>query len=390
MPPAAQVRPQNHPANQAQGQVAGPVPNTIPFVNAAHEHTEPFLDQSIPLGASAVNVGPINIPSYGYLRHVFLECSFSGGTLGAGVLSADFPWNVFQSISLYDTNGAPIYGPLDGYATYIANIVGGYAFRQDPSQSPWFSSTINGAFFLRIPIEISHHDALGSLANQNSAATYQLNFTINPSTVVYSTAPTTAATLRVRGALEAWSLPNATDRKGVPQAQLPPAHGTTQYWSNQIRPIAVGNNTTALTRTGNLIRNLVFICRTAAGARSDGVFPNPAQIMWDARSMNMDTQNYRTQQWWEKCIMNARPTGVFVWNFNHSRDNIAGDDSPALWWATVQASRLELIGVSEVAGNAQIITNDIAPGEVTPTERYVETSATGFHPQVGAAVPGAM
>lgn len=388
MQPAAQVRPANHPANAQQGQPA-PMP-TIPFINAAHEHTEPFLDQSIPLGASAVNVGPINIPSYGYLRHVFLECSFSGGTLGAGALSADFPWNVFQSISLYDTNGAPIYGPLDGYATYIANIVGGYAFRQDPAQSPWFVSTINGAFFLRVPIEISHHDALGSLANQNSAATYQLNFTINPSTVVYSTAPTTAATLRVRGALEAWSLPNATDRAGRPQAQLPPAHGTTQYWSNQVRPIAVGNNTTPLTRTGNLIRNLVFITRTAAGARADNVFPNPAQIMWDARSMNQDTQNYRSQLWWEKSIMAARPTGVFVWNFNHSRDNIAGDDSPALWWATVQASRVEAIGVSEAAGNMQIITNDIAPGEVSPTERYVETSATGFHPQVGASVPGAL
>lgn len=389
MPPAAKVRPANHPANQAQGQ-GMPVANTIPFVNASHEHTEPFLDQSIPLGASAVNVGPINIPSYGYLRHIFLECSFSGGTLGAGALSADFPWNSFQSVSLYDTNGAPIFGPLDGYATYIANIVGGYAFRMDPASSPWFNSTINGAFFLRVPIEISHHDALGSLANQNSAATYQLNFTINPSTIVYSTAPTTAATLRVRGALEAWSLPNATDRAGRPQAQLPPAHGTTQYWSNQIRPIAVGNNTTALTRTGNLVRNLVFITRTVAGARADTVFPNPAQIMWDARSMNLDTQNYRSQQWWEKSNLVARPAGVFVWNFNHSRDNIAGDDSPALWWATVQASRLELVGVSEVAGNLQAMTNDIAPGEVTPSERYVETSATGFHPQVGAAVPGAM
>jgi hypothetical protein len=387
MQPAAQVRPQNHPANQ-QGNAAPTMP-TIPFVNAAHEHTEPFLDQTIPLGASAVNIGPINVPSYGYLRHIFLECSFSGGTLGAGVLSTDFPWNVFQSLTLMDTNGAPIYGPLDGYATYIANLVGGYAFKMDPAQSPWFSSTINGAFFLRIPIEISHHDGLGALANQNSAATYQLYLTVNPSTVVYSTPPTTAASLRIRGALEAWSLPNATDRAGRPQAQLPPAHGTTQYWSNQIRPVAVGNNTTALTRTGNLIRNLAFVNRNVAGARVDTVMPNPAQIQWDARSMNMDTQNYRSQAWFEKSNLSARPTGVFVWNFNHSTDNIAGDDTPTLWWATVQASRLELVGVAEVAGNVQIMTNDIAPGEVTPAERYVETSATGFHPQIGANSPNA-
>lgn len=386
MPPAAQVRPSSHPAN-AQG--ATPAMPTIPFVNAAHEHTEPFLDQTIPLGAAAVNVGPINVPSYGYIRHVFLECSFTGGTIGAGVLSADYPWNVFQSISLSDTNGAPIFGPLDGFATYITNLAGGYAFRMDPAQSPWFAATFNGAFFLRVPIEISHHDGLGSLANQNSAATYQLNLTVNPSTVVYSTAPTTAASLRVRGYLEAWSLPNATDRAGRPQAQLPPAHGTTQYWSNQIRPVAVGNNTTPLTRTGNLIRNLVFINRTTAGVRSDGVMPNPAQIQWDARSMNQDTQNYRTQHWFEASNIGTRPTGVFVWNFNTSSDNLAGDDTPALWWATVQASRIELDGVAEVAGNVQIVTNDIAPGEVNPAERYVETSATGFQPQIGASAPNA-
>jgi len=105
--------------------------------------------------------------------------------------------------------------------------------------------------------------------------------------------------------------------------------------------------------------------------------------------MNMDTQNYRNQLWFERSNLSARPTGVFVWNFDHSVDNIAGDDTPALWWATVQASRLELVGVAEVAGNVQIMTNDIAPGEVTPTERYVETSATGFHPQIGANSPNA-
>ena len=70
-------------------------------------------------------------------------------------------------------------------------------------------------------------------------------------------------------------------------------------------------------------------------------------------------------------------------------DNLAGDDTPALWWATVQASRIELDGVAEAAGNVQILTNDIAPGEVNPAERYVETSATGFQPQIGASAPNA-
>jgi hypothetical protein len=46
--------------------------------------------------------------------------------------------------------------------------------------------------------------------------------------------------------------------------------------------------------------------------------------------------------------------------------------------------------VNTVAGSIQVVTNDIAPAEVRPEERFVENSATGFHPNVGQPVPQAM
>lgn len=383
MPATAAPRP------RATAHAAPPVP-AVPFVAAAHEHTEPIFDVSVTPGAAAVNLGPFDIPSYGYARHITLQVTGTGGVLGAGALSADYPFNLFQSIAINDVNGAPIVGPLDGYAALWMNIAGGYAAKPDPRLSPWYVSTINAQFPLRLPFEISHHDGLGAVANQNSAASYRVAMTINPTTVLYSTPVTTPATFRIRGFLEAWSLPNETDLVGRPQAQTPPAHGTLQFWSFASRDVGAGAITMQLPRMGNLIRNLVVIARTAAGARADTVFPDPFRLTWDARTLLEETQLLRQQLMFERTIqLVSRDTGVYILDFDHSANNTSGDDTPALWLPTVQSSRMELQGNNTVAGNLQILTNDIAPGEVTPSERYVETSETGFHPQVGQSIAAA-
>ena len=400
MPAAAATRPSRTSRGQRPAD-AGVAPS-IPFTAAAHEHTEPAFDVTVTPGATVQNLGPFDVPAYGYARHLFLQCTASGGTLGAGVLSVDHPFDLFQSIQYTDVNGAPIFGPLSGYQTLWANIAGGYAFLSDPRLVQGFSNTINGGFYLRVPLEISHHDGLGALANQNSAAAYKIQFAINPTTALYSTAPTTPAAWRIRGFLEAWTLPNEVDIAGRPQAQAPPALGTAQFWSVRNVPVSIGNNTLLLTRVGNLIRNVVFIARNATqvagiGTRDNGCFPDPAQIQWDARIILNDTQFYRNAVAAERLAplfltasLNALDTGVFVYSFDHSIDNKAGDDAPTLWLPTVQSTRLEVDGTATVAGTLDMITNDIALGEVTPSERYVETSRTGFHPEIGASNPNAL
>lgn len=378
---------------QQQGRRQAPPMPPIPFTAAAHEHSEPIVtDTTLALGAAQQVRGPFDVPAYGFLRHVFLEVAMSGGTLGAGVLAADHPWNILQNISLVDVNGAPIFGPLDGYATLWANMIGGYAFRQDPRLGPWFSNTINGAFWLRIPIEISRHNGYGALANQNAAASYKLSWTLNTSAAAYSTAPTTPANVQVKAWLEAWSQPNQQDLTGRPQQREPIGHGTTQFWSSFTKAgLAAGNQTILLPRVGNLIRGLVFICRDGTGARSDTVGPNPLQLTWDARILNLESQNYRTQRMMEALeAPAARDTGVFAYSFANSIVGHDGDEDPNLWLPTVQSTRLELDGTSSTAGSIQVVTNDIAPAEVRPDERFVENSATGFHPNVGQPVPQAM
>lgn len=362
---------------------AAPSP-VIPFVAAAHEHTEPMFDVTVAGGApptAAAQLGPFDVPAFGYLRHIFIEVDASGGVLGAGALAADFPWNFISSITLSDVNGAPIFGPLDGYATLWANIIGGYAGgANDPRALPFYDATINGLFTFRIPVEIARHNGMGALANQNAAASYKLSITTAASTVTFATAPTTVPAFRIRGWLEAWTLPNEVDVAGRPQAQLPPAHGTTQYWSQFVKSTGVGANTTQLPRVGNLIRNVLIIARTTAAGtpRSDTVFPDPPTLAWDARSLRNDTQTYIIERMRSKLPdLTARDAGVFAYVFGDSDHGSIGDDDPTLWLPTVQSTRLELTGSSAAAGTLQVITNDIAPVEVIPAERFVETSASG-------------
>lgn len=373
------------PANGDRRMVLPP----IPFTAAAHEHTEPITtDTAGAIGAAQNPRGPYDVPAYGFLRHIVLEVDLSGGTLGAGVLSADFPWNVLQNIQLLDVNGAPIFGPLDGYAALWANIIGGYSYRQDPRLGPWYDGTINGTFLLRIPIEIARHNGYGALANQNAAAAYKLSYTVN-TTSVFSTAPTAPPNVTVKSWLEAWSQPTATDLTGRPQQREPVGHGTAQFWTSFTKAgLAAGQQNLVLPRVGNMIRDLVFIARDAAGARSAAVMPDPIQLVWDARQLRNESQNLHRQRLAESLENGVTlDTGVFAFNFNNLVLGHAGDEEPNLWLPTVQATRLEVAGNSAAAGTIQIITNDVAPVEVNPAERFVEQSRSGFHPALGQPVP---
>src|SRR3954454_11271906 len=103
----------------------------LPFTASAHEHTEPAFTVSSQIGTATVQFNPQDVPAYGYLRHIILEVAATGGSIGTAVANADFPYNLIQSITLQDVNGANIVGPMDGYSLYLANLIGGYAFNNN-------------------------------------------------------------------------------------------------------------------------------------------------------------------------------------------------------------------------------------------------------------------
>lgn len=369
----------------------------VEFTAAAHEHVEgAFFDVTQAMGTSAVQLGPYEIPAYGYMRSVVLLVTVSAaGALGTGVLNEDFPFTVFDSVTLNDVNGAPIVGPFSGFDLYLANLYGGYAFRQDPTLQPDYSAAYTTAsFMLRVPVEIHANTGLGSLPNQNAAASYKLAVTLSPLVNNFNSAgvgTATANTYRIRGYLEAWSQPDDADLAGRPQAIVPPRVGTTQYWSLFTKTMAAGTQTVQLPRVGNLIRALIFVLRTTTaaptGTRSTTNFPDPIEIRWDARQLIIEPRQLRRTYQSERYIFGTGgvPAGVFVYDLDHDTLGHGGNGTPELWLPTLQSTRLELVGSFGAAGELRVLTNDVAPVEINPAERYVETSETGFAPMpVGA------
>jgi hypothetical protein len=352
----------------------------LPFTASAHEHVEPAFTLTSALGAATVSFNPTDIPAYGYLRNIFLEFTVSGAT--GGTLATDGPWNIVQSVSLQDVNGANIAGPFDGYALYLANLFGAYANRSNPVDSPWFVGTApNPTFFMRIPAEISRSDGLGALANQNASANYKCSITLNTSTNVYSVAPTGTATVVIKGFLEAWTLPAPADNRGRPQAQVPPLLGTGQYWSARTQSVLAGANTIGFTRVGNYIRQVILVGRDGTGARNNASLPDPFQFNWDGMSILNADQKYMQQSIYEQTNGTLTlPTGVLVLSYN--KGGAAGDlgnDPSTLWLPTTQSSRLELTGTWAGSGSVQVVTNEVAPVDVDQATRYQFPNGSGAY-----------
>lgn len=375
--------------NQKQAQPAPKLP-VIPFTHAGHEHVEPAFDVSRTMVGNSQQLGPFDVPAFGYFRNIWLLVEGSGGAIGSGVLSDDAPYNVIQDVALLDVNGAPMFGPFGGYELYLANKWGGYQFNNDPDGQPNYSNTINPVFALRIPVEISHKTGLGALSNMNASANYKVQVTLAASSTFLSTVGSaTPPTVRVRGFLEAWTLPQPTSRDGLPQATMPPLHGTAQYWSKFVKQITAGENTIILPRVGNQIRNLVavFYNDDTPSVRNSSEYPDPLRVNWDARQLLNEARNYRQQLMFERYGAVGLDTGVFVYDFCH--DNGAhpgGEDDGHLWLRTVQATRLELVGTFGGAGNLTILTNDVAP--VAVANRFEEDSRSGGVPGAGEGFNG--
>lgn len=373
------------PAAPTKQQPKSNVP-AIPFPQAAHEHTEAFMDQTVIPGANTLALPPVDVPAYGFARSILFEVAVTAaGAIGTGVLHEDYPWNLFTSIALLDVNGAPIFGPMDGYSTYVANIQNA-SVGNPPRVAPNFSAAYTTAsFYLRIPLEVSHSTGLAALANQMSNANYKLQVTVNNLAGLFSAVGTaTANTYRIRATLEAWSPPAAQDMLGRPQHQAPPAMGTAQYWRAYTVPINIGDNTIPIRQTGNLIRSIAIVSRNATPVRANNVFADPFALNWDARQLLAHSQGVQRLLQRERLADDANvgfDTGVWAFNFGLGVGNRQGDDTPTYWLRTAQSTRMEFKGVSAAAGIVTVIINDIAPVETNPAERYDFPSDTGFTPK---------
>lgn len=393
--PATQQKRRQAGAGNAQARQQAPA-KPLPFIACAHEHTEPGpIMTKVLTETGNAETFEFNVPSYGYYRSLFLLIEATGGVINTGELGLDYPWNLIEQLTLLDTNGAPIYGPLAGFNNLISSLYDGFTFQQDPRTDPQFVGTFNAFIKVRVPTEIAHHSGVGSLGNQNASAPYRIRLTVNAASKFMKKASgvTTYPTLKITPILEAWTLPNKQDSKGRPQSQLPPSYGTVMFHSERIvGGVPAGQFQIPVLRVGGLIRWIVFIGRKTSveGERNDNVLPTNPILFWDGRQLYNEPKSYRFTRSNEPVNTTTalgRPAGVLAYTFNRTALDRCGDERPYLYLPTTEATRLELEGSFGEAGVVQVLTCEVAPAEVNPAQRYVESNATAFHPMGGEVNP---
>lgn len=362
----------------------------VPFIRASAEHREPAgIDVSRVLTTSDQDLGVFDLPAYGYARRVVILVTASGGTGGApaATFPEDSPHTTLKNIALTEPNGAVLSQFNTGHDLHLVNKWGGYrsALGSDFRASPTF--TMPGATFASyqymtaIPIEINLRDGLGSLPNQNAAATFKLRLTLaKVADIAAGTLPTTLPTVRVRAYIESWDQPE-TQSAGAANQITPPAMNTTQFWSSQTYNVTTGQNTIRFTRVGNYIRNLIFILRDN-GSRANGEadWPDPATLYLDTRPLDTIENNNWKHQMYERTgfggqyatasaqvapladLARALDNGVRVYDFMHEFDGTLGQENRDLWLPTLGSTRLELQGVfgTVTSGTLTVLTNDVA------------------------------
>ena len=356
---------------------------TVPFIRASAEHREPTgIDVSRLMTAADQDLGVFDIPAYGYVRSLFILVQGASGA-GAGAVGAeDAPFNALKNIALTEPNGAVIAQFNSGYDCFVADKWSGlrHAIGSDFRASPIFSAITgtggNFTYALRIPVELNLRDGLGSLPNQNAAATFKLRLTLSASTTVFATPPaTTLPTVRVRVFLEAWDQPEAATA-GQSNQVTPPAMNTTQFWSAQVYNVNTGQNTIRFTRVGNYLRNLILIHRRGGTSRvnGDADFPDPATLYLDTRPLDIIERNNWKHQMFERTGFGGAvgatipaaesaqglDNGVFVYDFAHEFDGTIGHENRDLWLPTLGSTRFELQGIFAQAGTLTVLTNDVA------------------------------
>jgi hypothetical protein len=363
---------------------------TVPFIRASAEHREPAgIDISRVLTGADQDLGVFDIPAYGYVRRIVILVTASGGTGGtpAVTLHEDAPQRGLKNIALTEPNGAVLSQFDDGYEMHLANKWGGYRhalgadFKASPVHTDPGSTFASFAWMSAIPVELNLRDGLGSLPNQNAAATFKLRLTLAANTVYGTgTFPTTLPTVRIRAYAECWDQPEA-QTAGATNQITPPAMNTTQFWSRQVYNVAAGSNTIRLTRVGNYIRNLIMIYRTTTdGTRADAEadWADPLQIFLDTRPLDtIEFNNWRHQMYErtgyggqygtasaqvapQQNRARALDDGVRVYDFMHEFSGLLGQENRDLWLPTLGSTRLELQGSFVEAGTLTVLTNDVA------------------------------
>lgn len=267
-----------------------------PFITGTRQIDRQIYDNTTVLTTGTQKLPTYNLDTDGFTAGMYILCQATAvnTTASTAAFQEDGPFNVYSTVQFSDTNNKPIIGPMTGHDLYLITKYGGYAFSDDAKNSSAYTVTTGTgttggsfAFVLRVPIEIVHRDALGSLLNKSASAVYKLDLTLNSNTTgaggIYSDDPQTSVSVRTRIQQFGWMDSDQADYQRNPADPNPPALNTIQYVDKQSLVVNAGQMNQVLNTFSGLVRNLIFELRDSNGSRTagDSDFPDPFELHYD-------------------------------------------------------------------------------------------------------------
>jgi hypothetical protein len=286
------------PAKAADGKKAAPA--LRPFFTGSLDletHTQTYTNL---LSTNAVPLATFYPKTNGFLCDLWIRLTAAGG-VGAGTLQTvnDGILGYLASITLSDTGGQPILGPMTGHEFAMFVKWGGFSFSDDPRNSETFSEVTtlgNGQVILHIPVQFVRAEPLGPLPNTNSNNAYALDITQAGSAAVFSTPPvTTQPTITIAIYQDSYRQSAGKDAQGNATVVTPPGLGAVLYARRNVITTTAGAQDLQLSQQEGSYRALHLIMKDSTGSRTvgDTDWPNPVQVYF-----NNDVPYDREKLYW--------------------------------------------------------------------------------------------
>lgn len=283
---------------------------------------------------------------YGIDLHIFAT---TAGNAAATAFFEDGPWSATDTLVFRDVNGELV--NLTGFHARLMNLYAGYIkFKEAPVRAEAVPTVdtanifnlVTGAgatggsfrYHLWVPVGLNKRDLRGVLGNQDRAQKYSLRSDIASGAAsatgpLYTTAPTTLATVSIERYYYNYAVPARANANGAAQAQFPDDFGILHYTTQAINASAPQASATVqhfLSRLGNTIRLLVVELKSnTLRATAEANLPLRIQLNIGDTPIFVETPATRRTEMYKRYGWDA-PNGVFVYDFMTDIVSIAGDE----------------------------------------------------------------
>lgn len=360
---------------QANGKAAAAAPMLRPFFPGSLDLETRTYVQTAQITTSQIALQTFYPKTNGYLADLWIDVRTNAtpNTNATVAFNEDYPLRALAVITLSDTGGQPILGPMTGWEFAMFVKWGGFSFSDDVRDSQTYlattgASTAGGAFgfLLHIPVQFVRREPLGSLPNTNSNNAYALDLTLSTGAQIYSTAPNAALpTVTVKVFQDSYRQSSGFDAQKNGTVQTPPGLGAVLYARKNTIPVTAGSVDTELSQQEGSYRALHFMLRDSNGSRSQGDsdWPSPLQVYF-----NNDVPYDREKTYWMRRqerdygyiatveTANGRDNGTFTLPFITDHELKAGSEDRYKYLSVSAADTLGWRGTVGGSGTHQLTT----------------------------------